>query len=259
MSNKIKQIGNATLFLADYRKVLQSIASVDAVVTSPPYNLAGFHQMHRGNSAKWAYESYDDNLPEPEYQKWQIELLNELFSICNGPLFYSHKNRIQGGRLISPIQWLTKTKWVVHQAIVVNKGSGANVDKRRFFPVYEYIYLCFKKWNDEINNKDCLTNVWFVGDQQTNRKEIQHPAVMPESVAYKCINATNAQTILDPFMGSGTTGVAAMQLGRKFIGIEIEPKYFDIACERIENAQRQQTLFEPIKKPEQTSFLEAAR
>ena len=51
------------------------------------------------------------------------------------------------------------------------------------------------------------------------------------------------ETILDPFMGSGTTGVACMNLGRKFIGIEIEPKYFDIACERIENAQRQQRMF----------------
>ena len=50
-------------------------------------------------------------------------------------------------------------------------------------------------------------------------------------------------SICDPFMGSGTTGVACMNLGRKFIGIEIEPKYFDIACERIENAQRQQRLF----------------
>jgi DNA modification methylase len=53
----------------------------------------------------------------------------------------------------------------------------------------------------------------------------------------------NIETILDPFMGSGTTGVAAVQEGRKFIGIEIEPKYFDIACKRIEEAQKQLRLF----------------
>ena len=59
-------------------------------------------------------------------------------------------------------------------------------------------------------------------------------------------------SILDPFMGSGTTGVACMNLGRRFVGIEIEPKYFEIACERIENAQRQTKLFdEPKAKPEQ--------
>jgi site-specific DNA-methyltransferase (adenine-specific) len=53
----------------------------------------------------------------------------------------------------------------------------------------------------------------------------------------------NGETILDPFMGSGTTGVAAVQMGRDFIGIEREPKYFDIACRRIEEAQRQGDLF----------------
>ena len=60
-----------------------------------------------------------------------------------------------------------------------------------------------------------------------------------------CIGlAGNPETILDPFMGSGTTGVAAIQLGRKFIGIEREPKYFDIACQRIKQAYAQRTLFE---------------
>jgi DNA modification methylase len=53
----------------------------------------------------------------------------------------------------------------------------------------------------------------------------------------------DADTILDPFMGSGTTGVACARLGRSFIGIEIEPRYFDIACRRIEQAQRQRDLF----------------
>ena len=240
----METIGNATLYCADYRNVIASLAYVDCVITSPPYNLGGFHQQHGGNSAKWKYESYNDNLPEDEYQDWQVQFLDSLHSICQGPLFYSHKNRIQGGRLISPLKWLERTKWIVHQAIVINKGSGANVDKRRFFPVHEHVYLCFKKWDDRINNKNCLTDVWFVGDQQTNRKDIMHPAVMPETVAYKCANATDAKTILDPFMGSGTTGVACMNLGRKFVGIEIEPKYFEIACERIENAQRQQRMFE---------------
>lgn len=69
---------------------------------------------------------------------------------------------------------------------------------------------------------------------------------------------TNADEIcVDPFMGSGTTGVAAMQLGRKFIGIEIEEKYFDIACTRIENAQRQESLFDAPSpaRPEQIGLL----
>ena len=67
------------------------------------------------------------------------------------------------------------------------------------------------------------------------------------------------QTILDPFMGSGTTGVAAVKLGRRFIGIEIEPKYFDIACRRIEEATRQRDLFvEPPPAPKQAILFEEA-
>ena len=64
-----------------------------------------------------------------------------------------------------------------------------------------------------------------------------------------------SDTILDPFMGSGTTGVAAIQMGRKFIGIEREPKYFDIACKRIEQASKQVDMFVENKKQEQVSFL----
>ena len=72
-----------------------------------------------------------------------------------------------------------------------------------------------------------------------------------------CIDqAGNPETILDPFMGSGTTGVAAIQMGRKFIGIEREPKYFDIACQRIEQAVSQPRLFEDVRpKQEQTSLI----
>ena len=96
------------------------------------------------------------------------------------------------------------------------------------------------------------------------RKE--HPTQKPTDLMKWCIEqAGNPQTILDPFMGSGTTGVAAVQMGRKFIGIEREPKYFDIACERIENAQRQTSLFDtdPRDAYEQThqqaSFLEGKK
>jgi DNA modification methylase len=67
-----------------------------------------------------------------------------------------------------------------------------------------------------------------------------------------CLSFVKGQTILDPFMGSGTTGVACVKLGRKFIGIELEPKYFDIACRRIEEAYRQPDMFVvPVKKPKQ--------
>jgi site-specific DNA-methyltransferase (adenine-specific) len=78
----------------------------------------------------------------------------------------------------------------------------------------------------------------------TNEERIGHPTQKPLRVMKWCLGfLPNAETILDPFMGSGTTGVAAVQMGRRFIGIEREPKYFDIACKRIEDAQRQGDFF----------------
>jgi len=84
-----------------------------------------------------------------------------------------------------------------------------------------------------------------------------HPCPKPIRSWQKLVKRVtrNADTVLDPFMGSGTTGVACAKLGRKFIGIELEPKYFDIACERIQKAYDQPDMFvEPPKKPEQLTF-----
>jgi site-specific DNA-methyltransferase (adenine-specific) len=233
-------IGNATLYLGDCLTILQGV-SADVCLTSPPYNLGGFHQMHGGNSAKWEYDEFEDDMPETDYQVQQKALVELLFDCLSGPLFYSHKNRIVDGRLISPLSWMSDTRWIIHQQVVINKGSGANVDKRRFFPVHEVMLVCFKEADFRLNNEACLTDVWSV--EQTNRKDINHPAVMPLSMAQKALSATGGDVILDPYMGSGTTGIAALSQGRRFIGIERSEKYFDLACQRIDNAQRQERLF----------------
>jgi DNA modification methylase len=78
----------------------------------------------------------------------------------------------------------------------------------------------------------------------------EHPTQKPDELMVWCLEQLpSAQTILDPFMGSGTTGVACVKLGRKFIGIEIEPKYFDIACKRIGDALKQPYFFVEKPKP----------
>jgi DNA modification methylase len=129
---------------------------------------------------------------------------------------------------------------------------------------------CWLVWDKKVNGNfaDCelaWTNMkkpvrkfewmWNGMLRQGGEQRNGHPTQKPEALMKWCIDqADNPNIILDPFMGSGTTGVAAVQMGRKFIGIEREPKYFDIACERINNAQRQTSLFEPITKPEQLSI-----
>ena len=83
----------------------------------------------------------------------------------------------------------------------------------------------------------------FAQCEQASEGEKQHPTQKPLALMAWCMKWIAGKTVLDPYMGSGTTGVACANLGRKFIGIEIERKYFDIACERIDNAYRQQRMF----------------
>ncbi len=84
-----------------------------------------------------------------------------------------------------------------------------------------------------------------------------HPTQKPLAVMKWVIGlCPKSDTIFDPFMGSGTTGVAAIEMGRKFVGIEREPKYFEIACKRIEQATKQEDMFIPKKQPEQVSLID---
>ncbi len=236
---RIERIGQATLYLGDCLEVLPLVRA-DACLTSPPYNLRGFHQSKKG-TVKHEYDGFSDDLPEDKYQERQLAVAELLFDQVDGPLFYSHKNRIVKGRLISPLEWMNKSRWTVHQQVVINKGSGANVDKRRFFPVHEVMLVCFKDADGRLNNAACLTDVWQV--EQVNRKVAGFPAAMPPSMAHKALAATDAAVVLDPYMGSGTTGIAAVTQGKQFIGIELVEASFNLACERIAEAQQRQDIF----------------
>lgn len=114
----------------------------------------------------------------------------------------------------------------------------------RYSPSHEYWFAFGKpeKWDDSGNKK---MSVWRISPRNGKEKNNDHPCPYPVSlvspIIASCVFENGAA---DPFMGSGTTGVACANLGRKFIGIEIERKYFDIACERIAAAQAQGRLFE---------------
>jgi DNA modification methylase len=96
-------------------------------------------------------------------------------------------------------------------------------------------------------NADAVVRVFDAPRSEPGR---EHPTQKPVALMRWCIaKLSKAETILDPFMGSGTTGVACVKLGRRFIGIEREPKYFDIACRRIAEAYKQPDLFIPSPSP----------
>lgn len=97
---------------------------------------------------------------------------------------------------------------------------------------------------------DAMPHDDYVKWQQEIISLVEHPAPYPLQLPLNVLETTPSQQVLDPFMGSGTTGVACVDLGRKFIGIEIEPKYFDIACKRISDALKQPDFF--VEKPKPT-------
>lgn len=202
-------IGDAELYLGDCREILPTLNRVDAVVTDPPYGI-GFASM----PTKWqrragqAPEAWD-NVPA------DVSTLLALGSaqIIWGGNYYS----------LPPSRgWLS---WFKPDA----PPSMASVEFA---------------WTSLDQNARQITQ--SIG--ATNAEREGHPTQKPLRVMEWCIGfLPKAETIADPFMGSGTTGVAALKLGRKFIGIEIEPKYFSIACKRIEEAWKQPRLFEEPK------------
>ena len=205
------EIGLATLYLADCMDVLPTLPKVDAVITDPPYGI-GF----RLQGGTWGKKHGGVD--------WDKETYSEVYSAIK----LADKSIIWGGNYyqLPPSRcWLT---WIKRDAV----PSMAS---------------CELAWTSFDANAKYFD--WTIA--ATNGERVAHPTQKPLALMKWCIEqAGNPETILDPFMGSGTTGVAAVQMGRKFIGIEREPKYFEIACNRIEQAQRQIDMFsEPIKKP----------
>jgi modification methylase len=245
MSTDIVTIGDATLYHGDCLEILPTLDKVDSVVTSPPYNFSGFHRTTKGKPARiLSYgKSCPDNLPQEEYKKWLSCVFNAIPLNDNGSCWWNHKGRYIDSEYIPP-------HWVIplaepmrlRQDIIWHYPSGPDVALDKFMPRVEHV-LWFTNGKPEFNSKMArVGNVWAI--TQNNGKDYQHPAMFPVPLAERCINATFSDVVLDPFMGSGTTGVACANLGRKFIGIEIEQKYFDIACERIEAAYAQGRLFD---------------
>lgn len=210
--------------------------SIDLIITSPPYNLGKIH--HTGNNVFKSYEQYNDNMPEELYQKWQIEVLNECFRILKeeGSLFYNHKNRIRNGVQITPYEWLLKTNFLIKQEIVWFNG-GQNFDKCRFYPMTERVYWLSKqskvKLFNTINHHDVFSRTDWKPQGTKGEFKRAFPVEMPQDIIC-CFE--NAKIVCDPFMGSGSTGVACVNTNRSFIGIELDDKYFNIAENRINNA-----------------------
>lgn len=223
-------------------------ACLDLVVTSPPYNLKNStgNGMKDGRGGKWAnaalvngYSHHNDNMPHDEYAKWQRDCLTEMFRLIkdDGAIFYNHKWRVQAG-LLQDRQDIV-AGFPVRQIIIWRRKGGINFNKGYFLPTYEVIYMICKKNFVLAKGANSYGDIWEFTQEMKN----SHPAPFPVALIERIISSTNAQLILDPFMGSGTTAIAAKNLNRHFVGIEISPEYIELAKSRLDDALKTSRLF----------------
>jgi modification methylase len=213
--------------------------SIDLVVTSPPYNLKNStgNGMKAGTkTGRWAnnplqngYTHHDDNMPYDVYVAWQRNCLSEMMRLLkdDGAIFYNHKTRVQAGLLQDRHEILEG--FPVRQCIIWRRKGGFNFNPGYFVPTYEVIYLIAKPKFKLVSGANGHGDIWEFTQEMKNL----HPAPFPITLPTRCIESTDAQVILDPFSGSGTTALAARRLGRKYIGIDISPEYCKQAEARI--------------------------
>lgn len=221
--------------------------TVDLIITSPPYNLKNStgNGMKDGRGGKWAnaalqkgYSHHDDCMPHTEYVKWQRDCLSEMMRLIpeGGAIFYNHKWRVQGG-LLQGRQDIV-SGFPVRQIIIWKRKGGLNFNAGYFLPTYEVIYLIAKPKFKLASKANAHGDVWEFTQEMNN----DHPAAFPVSLIDRIVSATNAKVVLDPFMGSGTTAISAINFKRNYIGIDISPKYCEMAKERIKRHQSQRKL-----------------
>ena len=249
---EIEKIKN-TFICGDALQEMKKIPdeSIDLIVTSPPYNLKNStgNGMKNGSCGKWAnaalikgYSTYDDNMPYDDYIKWQRDCLSEMMRIIkdDGAIFYNHKWRVQKGLIQDRREIIDG--FPVRQIIIWKRKGGINFNPGYFLPTYEVIYLIAKPAFKLVPHANSFGDVWEFPQEMKNK----HPAPFPVALVERIILSTNAKIILDPFMGSGTTAIAAKKLNRDFIGIEIAQEYCEMSKERLEcqlqNIQRELLL-----------------
>jgi modification methylase len=243
MSKSIELFLNKNI-CGDCLKIMRTMPdeSIDLAITSPPYNLKNStgNGMKDGRGGKWekaalvnGYANYDDCMPHEEYAKWQRKCLSEMFRLIknDGAIFYNHKWRVQDG-LLQGRQDIVD-EFPIRQIIIWRRKGGINFNAGYFLPTYEVIYMIAKPDFKLVKGANSHGDVWEFTQELNNT----HPAPFPVALIDRIIGSTNAQVILDPFMGSGTTAIAAIQNGRSFIGIELSKQYVKMADDRISRAK----------------------
>lgn len=215
-------IGSATLYLGDCLEVLPTLALVDAVITDPPYGIS----YSPGGGGKGAFG-------KPVHKR------------------FTGADVVRGDdRPFDPNPFILLAPKVIlwganHYAHRLNPSPSWLIwDKREQESTLSFAD-CEMAWTNLGGQARIFRHLWNGVAKASEVGESRvHPTQKPVALMTWCMKqAGNPGSVVDPFMGSGTTGIAAVKAGARFIGMEIDPKHFDTACQRIENAQRQERLF----------------
>lgn len=238
-----------SLYLGDCREVLPCLPTVDLVATDAPYRLTsgGDTQDRRDNFSGWL-GSYGNS---GEVVQCDIEW-SEIMTLAFGALGPDGDAYFMANDKNVNLAWNAAlgAGFSIHNLLVWDKVTA--VMNRWYMKNCEFTLYCWKgrarMIRDPSSKQLCTV---------PNARDAGHPTVKPvELMAHYIRNSSDfGQTVLDPFMGIGSTGSAAVALGRKFVGIEIDPKYFDIACSRIADALKRPTLFAAIEREQAMASL----
>lgn len=233
------------LYHGDCLEVMRQMGdeSVDIVVTSPPYNMGltpggngrGTYKHRTQKAHRFStdgYGAHDDAMEQGAYDDWQREVLAECWRVSRLAVFYNHRPRVEHGTLRDPLS--NNFGIPLRQRIIWNRGTGIDVNLRMFCTRGEYVFL-FAKPDMRLASHSVsgMGDVWDLGIEYGQK---DHPAPFPLSLPARCIEATGAQSVLDPFSGSGTTLRAAADAGIKGTGIELEERHCATTVARL--AQR---------------------
>ena len=248
------------LHCGDCLKIMATLPSesIDVVVTSPPYNMndkgAAFsshyykpppthlqtHQLAQG------YTEHADNLPHADYVAWQRRVLTECLRVLKptGAIFYNINYRLRDKKV--DLRNDIVQGFPVRQLIIWENNHNVSLNSFVFDNRYEFIFCIAKPDYTLTKHGKRFGNIWFAWNE---KKVKDHPATFPKTIPIRAIAASaHNDIVLDPFIGSGTTAIAAHELGVKWIGIDSSETYLDIARRRIDEATAQGKLALPDLK-----------
>ena len=227
-----------TIYHGDCLEVLPELSEFDLVFTSPPYNRGmrvskGWVGSPNG-TAKMArfgegYDDHNDAMDPGEYEDWQATVLRVLWEHLaeTGAIFYNHKPRVQDCKLWTPLQ--IEHGLPLRQIIVWATGTGVSLNTGSFAAAHEWVMVFGGERFRITQQASAMGDVWTIPPE----KGSEHPAPFPVGLPARAIRATTPESVLDPFMGSGTTLRAAKDAGARAIGIEKSERYCEIAAKRL--------------------------